>query len=281
MENEIEGIVFKIKRFSLHDGPGIRTSVFLKGCPLNCIWCHSPEGITSEIGVWYNENLCIICGKCINSCPESALTLISDANKHIKIDYNICKVSGECSKICPTNALQLTGSVTKVTEVIKEIEKDLLFYQKSGGGVTLTGGEPLLQPEFSTEILRECKKRNIHTAIETSLFCEKKSLEKIMEFVDLFITDIKIFNSARHQIYTGKSNETILDNFQFISRAGKDVIVRIPMVKNITDTNENISSITEFVKKTDKNIVIEKISYNPLTENNYKKLGLPFLLKEK
>ncbi|HUX57657.1 MAG TPA: glycyl-radical enzyme activating protein [Bacteroidales bacterium] len=276
---DTEGIIFKIKRFAVHDGPGIRTTVFLKGCPLSCIWCHSPEGITPQISVWYNCNFCITCSKCIRSCPEGALLLINETNPIITIDRTLCKVSGECVKVCPTNALQLTGSITTASEIIKEIENDILYYQMSGGGVTLTGGEPLMQPEFSAEILQQCRKRKIHTAIETSLFSDRKSLTQVMDLIDLFIVDIKLFDSVQHLHYTGRTNEIIKDNFQYISKAGKAIIVRIPMIKNITDSDKNIKSITDFVHSTDRNIRIEKISYNPLTENNYKKLDIPFLLK--
>lgn len=277
--SENEGIIFKIKRFSLHDGPGLRTSVFLKGCPLNCIWCHSPEGINQDISIWYNRNLCITCGQCVQTCPEKALSLISDDETYILISRRLCKVSGECVKICPSNALQFTGYKSSVLEIVSEIEKDNLFYTVSGGGVTLTGGEPLYQPVFTKALLEECRKRMIHTAIETSLFCEKDTLDLISPLVDLFIVDLKIFESGRHKYYTGKVNETIKENFQYIARQEKNILVRIPLIENITDTNENISAIAGFVKETRKDIQIEKIGFNPLTENNYKKLGIPYLLK--
>ena len=276
---ETEGFVFKIKRFSLHDGPGIRTSVFLKGCPLNCIWCHSPEGISQDISIWYNSNLCIHCGQCIKVCPEGALALISDNESYIKIDRELCRASGECVTICPSNALQFTGYKSSVSGIISEIEKDATFYLASGGGITLTGGEPLYQPEFVKEILEECRKRMIHTALETSLFCEKDTLELISPLVDMFIVDLKIFDSASHKYYTGKVNETIKENFHYIALQGKDILVRIPLIANITDVKENITAITDFVRETRKDIQIELISYNPLAENNYKKLGIPFLLK--
>lgn len=280
MEQVIEkkGIIFKIKRFSIHDGPGIRTSVFLKGCPLNCIWCHSPEGISQNISIWYNSNLCIGCGQCVKACPNIALELISGANNQINIDRELCNISGDCVRICPTNSIQFTGSVTDVSGIMSEVEKDILYFQKSGGGVTLTGGEPLSQPEFSAGILKECRKRNIHTAIETSLFCGKNAIDLVSDNVDLFLIDLKISDSAAHRVYTGKGNEIIRGNFHYLARQGKNIIVRIPLIKNITDTENNINAITQFVAETRKDIMIEKISYNPLAENNYRKLGIPFLL---
>jgi pyruvate formate lyase activating enzyme len=277
---ETEGVIFKIKRFSLHDGPGIRTSVFLKGCPLNCIWCHSPEGISQNISIWYNRNTCISCGQCVQSCPEKALTLIKADESYIQIDREICKVSGECVEICPSNAMQFTGYKSTVTEIMKEIEKDITFYMTSGGGVTLTGGEPLYQPEFTKEILEASRRRGIHTAIETSLFCEKDCLDLISHLVDLFIVDIKLFEPGTHKSYTGRLNEPIKENFQYIAMQERNILVRIPLIDNITNTKRNITAITDFVRETRKDIQIEMIRFNPLAENNYKKLGIPYLLKQ-
>jgi pyruvate formate lyase activating enzyme len=276
---ETEGTIFKIKRFSLHDGPGIRTSVFLKGCPLNCLWCHSPEGISEEITIWYNRNICITCGQCVQSCPEKALEMVNSPEPFIKIDRMLCKVSGDCVRCCPSNAIQYTGYKSTVSAIISEVERDVVFYTASGGGVTLTGGEPLFQPGFSKEILKECKKRLIHTAIETSLFCDKDVIDLILPFVDLFIVDMKLFEPERHKLYTGKTNENIKENFSYIARMDKNILVRIPMVDNITNDDKNLNAINDFVRKTRADIGIEKINFNPLAENNYKKLGIPFLLK--
>ena len=169
---EVSGTIFKIKRFSVHDGPGIRTSVFLKGCPLNCIWCHSPEGISQDITIWYYKSLCIACGECVKACPNKALTLQINPENLIEIDRQLCCLSGDCVKICPTGAIQFTGIKTSAADILTEVEKDILYYKESGGGVTLTGGEPFYQAAFAEEILELCRKRNIHTAIESSLFCE-------------------------------------------------------------------------------------------------------------
>jgi pyruvate formate lyase activating enzyme len=275
------GDVFKIKRFSVHDGPGIRTSVFLKGCPLKCVWCHSPEGISSANSLWYNKNFCIACGECVEACPTNALRLTDDATPEIEIDRNACRLSGDCVKTCPTNALQFTGFKATVAEILTEIEKDLAYYQTSGGGVTLTGGEALYQPEFSSEILKGCKEQNIHTAIETCLYCDREVLDLILPYVDLFFIDLKLFDDVLHKKYTGRSNERIKDNFRYIAASGKKIIVRIPLIENITDTIENRKAIMDFVAETNENIPVELISYNPLTENNYNRLGIPFLLKKR
>lgn len=271
------GLIFKIKRFSVHDGPGIRTSVFLKGCSLNCIWCHSPEGIDSEVTLWHNTSLCIGCGQCVKECPFSALTLLKEKENIITIDRSKCLLSGECIKCCPTGALSFTGYKASVSAVIDEIEKDLLYYRVSGGGVTITGGEPMFQPAFTFNILTECKIRNIDTAIETSLFCEQETVKRIMGLTDLFIVDIKIFDNDSHYRFTGKSNEIIKSNFQYLAKAGRSILVRVPLIKGITDLPDNLNDIERFVNETDSKIQIEHISYNPLAENNYKRLGIPFL----
>lgn len=277
--HDTEGIIFKIKRFAVHDGPGIRTTVFLKGCPLNCTWCHSPEGISPDISIWYNKNLCIACSQCVQVCPNNALELIMNAKPYIKIDRELCNISGDCVKACPANALQFTGSITTVSEIINEVEKDIAFYQTSGGGVTLTGGEPLYQPDFSAEILEVCKNRKIHTAIETCLFCERDAINRILDFIDLFIVDMKLFNPIQHKYYTGKTNEIIKENFHYIAKSDKAILVRIPLINNITDTDNNKNSIISFVHEINEKIPIEFINFNPLAENNYKRLGIPFLLK--
>ena len=276
---EYAGTIFKIKRFSVHDGPGIRSVIFLKGCPLNCIWCHSPEGISSDISIWYDISLCIACGKCVQVCPNNALELVQNAESHIKIDRNICNISGDCIRICPTGALQFTGSVALVSDIINEIEKDTLYYQVSGGGVTLTGGEPLYQADFTKEILNECRKRNIHTAVETCLFCERETIAGISDFVNLFIVDMKIFDRAQHIRYTGKSNDIIKENIRYLAGSGKNILVRIPTITGITDTEENKNECKKFVHDIDSRIPVEYIDFNPLAENNYKRLGIPFLIK--
>jgi len=273
------GTIFKIKRFSIHDGPGIRTAVFLKGCPLQCIWCHSPEGLSTDISVWHDQSLCIFCGQCILACPEKAVELSTDPKPLISINRNLCKNSGNCAEVCPSNAMQFTGAVKKVSEILDEIVKDRLYYDTSNGGVTLTGGEPFYQPDFSEALLKTCKDKNIHTAVETCLFCEKIVIEKIKAHIDLFIIDLKIFDSDQHKYNTGKPNEIIKDNFRYIADYGKPIIVRIPLVANISDNQDNKDYIIRFVHEIDETIPVELIGYNHLTRNNYDKLGIPFLLK--
>ncbi len=275
---DIEGMIFKIKRFSIHDGPGIRTTIFLKGCPLSCIWCHSPEGISRDITIWHNDSSCISCGSCVNVCPENALLLTGKVEGKVEIDRDRCNPGVTCVNVCPTGSLQFTGRKASAAEVFNEIEKDRLYYNESGGGVTLTGGEPFAQPEFSYAILKACYEGGINTAVETSLFCEHDILEKFVCITRLFITDIKILDHVRHRTFTGVSNEIILDNFRYLAGLGKDIIVRIPMVPGITDIDENIKAITEFVNSIDPAVPVEMIKYNTLAPNNYRRLNLPYLV---
>jgi pyruvate formate lyase activating enzyme len=273
-----KGTIFNIKRFSVHDGPGIRTSIFLKGCPLNCIWCHNPEGITASLSVWYNRNICIFCGNCADVCPERALSLSPEKNL-VKIDRDLCMINGSCVEICPTGAISFTGSSFTLLEIMAEILKDRLFYENSGGGVTLTGGEPLFQPDFCTEILKACRNEGINTAIETSLYCDRSVLENILTLTDLFIVDFKIFDAKSHEKYTGKSNRLIKENLEFLAGTRRSLLVRIPLIKGITDQTDNIESIHGYIKDLGNNIPVEYLDYNPLAAAKYKRLSIPFLLE--
>jgi pyruvate formate lyase activating enzyme len=278
MENEISGLIFKVKRFSVHDGPGIRTAVFLKGCPLKCAWCHSPEGISSDIVTWHNRTDCIGCGECVKACRQQALSLAG--GNIIEINKELCTLAGDCTKACPTGAISFTGYYISLSELMDEVKRDVVYYRNSGGGITITGGEPLLQPAFTSAILKSCSENNIHTAIETCLFCDKDILDCIIPHVNLFIVDLKISDPVLHRQFTGQTNERIRENFQYISDSGKEIVVRIPMVKGITDNEGNIAAITEYVRKIDRNIPVEFLAYNPLARNNYERLGMKYLIQQ-
>lgn len=277
---DIEGVIFKIKRFSVHDGPGIRTAVYLKGCPLKCAWCHSPEGISPDISIWYDKNNCIACRQCVDVCPNNALKLIKARTGNIiEINRELCNITGNCVRICPSDAMRFTGYKIQVSDLLQEIEKDTVFYENSGGGVTLTGGEALLQLDFTTEILKACKEKNIHTAIETCLFADKEVINAIYGFTDLFIIDLKLFNSTDHKLFTGHPNDVILENFLYIASTEKEILVRIPLIPGITDTRENLDSIDKFVSSSGRHIPVEYIDFNPLARNNYERLGMQFKLE--
>lgn len=272
----VKGMIFDIKRFAVHDGPGIRTSVFLKGCPLSCSWCHNPEGVTSEVELWYNENRCMQCGQCVLACDFQALQARENESPFIQIDRQRCQGSYACTQICPTSALETVGRKMSSNEVMTEIEKDRLFYDTSDGGMTLTGGEPLFQSEFCLELLRNAKERGISTSLETCLYASRSVLESVIPFVDHFLVDIKIWDTQKHRQFTGRDNTEILKNFRFLAEQHQQITVRIPLIKDITDTPGNLEAIAQFVMSVNRNIPIEKLDYNPLTPSKYQKLGRSF-----
>ncbi|HHY05272.1 MAG TPA: glycyl-radical enzyme activating protein [Thermoanaerobacterales bacterium] len=242
----VKGIVFDIKRFAIHDGPGIRTTVFLKGCPLKCWWCHNPEGNSVKQDLMFFEFKCMKCKTCVNVCPLNAITFQNDNQV---IDRKICDYCGKCAKACPTEALKLIGYEMTVDELVKEIEKDVLLYDNSGGGVTFSGGEPLLQHQFLKEALKECQRRDIHTVLDTSGYATKDVFSSVADYVDLFLYDLKLADDEEHLKYTGVSNRSIKDNLQMLLDMGRgnDVILRFPVITGITDTEENVNGLVEFV----------------------------------
>ncbi len=268
------GTVFDIKRFAVHDGPGIRTTVFLKGCPLRCWWCHNPEGISAKPDLMYFEIKCIQCKMCVDSCPINAITF--EKNAPI-IDRQICDYCGKCTEVCPTGALKLIGSEFTVEELIQEIEKDILLYDNSGGGVTFSGGDPLYQHQFLKEVLQECKKKGIHTVLDTSGCAPKEIFFSVAEYVDLFLYDLKLFDTEKHKKYTGVSNHFIKENLKGLTEIGrgKDVILRFPVITGITDTEENISELVEFVSSLKDIKEINLLPFHDVSEK-YKRLDLDY-----
>ncbi len=268
------GRVFDIKKFALHDGPGIRTTLFPKGCPLNCIWCHNPEGIRNEVHLWYFENSCIRCRSCIEACPVHALSVSEESSPFIRIDRNLCNTCGICTETCPTNALSLDSSDMTADEAVAKLLQDREFYTQSGGGITISGGDPLFQHEFALEVLRSCREEQVHTAIETSMQTDWTILERFLRYVDLFIVDIKIYDPVMHRTYTGKNNTRILENFRLLARSGAELLVRIPLIPGITATEENLGDIARFVRGEAPEVPIELINFNPLASNKYRLMGL-------
>jgi len=264
------GLIFDIKRYAIHDGPGIRTTVFFKGCPLSCWWCHNPEGksFSLELMIWPDR--CIGCQTCVEVCPNSAVLVV---NGSIVTDRDRCKVCGTCAEKCPANAREIVGKRISVDELIKEIRKDVLFYEESGGGVTVSGGEPLAQPEFLHEFLRACKKEDIHIALDTSGYAETGVLLKISKNVDLFLYDLKIMDDKKHKLYTGVSNELILKNLRELSLLGKKVFVRFPLIPGVNDDEENLHAAGKFISGLRNVEEIDILPYHKLGVEKAKRLG--------
>jgi pyruvate formate lyase activating enzyme len=271
------GIVFDIKKFSIHDGPGIRTTVFFKGCPLRCWWCHNPEGLTPEPELMIQASRCIKCGACLVICTHGAISwngneAITDAEK--------CVRCGACVAACYAEARQIVGREMTVPEVMAEIERDVPFYDESGGGVTFSGGEPLLQRDFLLELLRACKARGIHTAVDTCGSAPWEVLDSVREFVDLFLYDLKLIDDTLHRKFTGVSNALILSNLQALSQHGHGIIVRLPLIPGINDDEENLHQIGSFAAALPHLTRIDVLPYHGLGDEKYSRLEKRYSLSE-
>lgn len=260
----MNGFVFEVKRFAVHDGPGLRTTLFLKGCPLRCPWCQNPEGLHLEPRLWYKEADCLRCGNCVAACQERALAL----DERVHIDQAACVLCGRCLDACPTGALLLDGHEVSADEAEETLLQDAVFYAE-GGGITLSGGEVMAQWPFALELLRRMRARGVDTAIETCLLVKQDVLSRFLELVDHFIVDIKYFDGAEHRRVLGESNELILANYRYLVEKGADVLVRTPLIPGYTATEANIRAIARFVRLTDANARYELLNFNPLCRSKY------------
>ena len=250
----MKAIIFDIERNSNVDGPGIRTTVFFKGCNLHCVWCHNPESQSANPQMMFYRNKCKGCGKCKEKCPHS---------------LEACELCGNCTLYCPNDAREICGREYTVEEVLKEILKDKVFYDTSGGGVTFSGGECMLQIDFLEQILKECKKNGIHTAVDTAGHVPYGNFQKILPYTDLFLYDIKCLDSEKHKQYTGVSNELILTNLQKLLREKASVYIRIPIVPSINDSTEEMKKIREFLDACAPIERIELLPYHAMGEHKY------------
>jgi len=272
-------LVTSIQGYSIHDGPGIRTVVFLKGCGLECHWCSNPECISPhpEIGVF--KSLCTRCGKCSKVCSEEAL--VYEEGQPPRIDRKRCSGCGKCVSVCYYKALVLYGRMMSVEEVFDAVKKDALFYEASGGGVTISGGEVLLQPQFVCGLLEKCRLTGIHTCIETSGYGAEKSLRQILPYTDLVLYDLKHLDSSKHNLYTGKPNNLILSNAGAVAASGVEFLFRMPVIPGINDDLQNIQETAAFLHRLGRNALrIELMPYHRLGKGKYDSLDRPYRTAE-
>ena len=264
------GTIYNIQRFSLHDGPGIRTTVFFKGCPLDCTWCHNPESKEQKPEISFHADKCIGCGYCVSVCPQKCHEIVD--NKH-GFDRTNCTRCGLCTQKCYAKALEMIGYQITAVEVIAQVVADIPFYEKSGGGLTLSGGEPMAQPEFALEIAQKAKVAGLHVCIETCGFCGTEDILKIAPYVDLFLFDYKIFDTKQHQKFTGVSNDLIFQNLNALDALGKKIILRCPMIPEINLNDGHIEGIIAVVKSFNHVIEIDLEPYHPLGISKSEQIG--------
>lgn len=263
-------LVTNIQGYSIHDGPGIRTVVFFKSCGLECRWCANPECISPQPEVGFIKNLCVKCGKCVDICREQALAVQDNGFPHI--DHQKCTGCGKCSGVCSYKALVLYGKPMSAGEIFDMVAGDKMFYDASGGGVTVSGGEPLLQMETVKELLGKCRRAKIHTCIETSGFAVAAALEQVLPLTDYLLFDLKIMDAEKHQKYTGKSNDLILANAKLAAESVKEILFRMPLVPGINDDEQNIRATAQFIRSLKQNC-IELMPYHRLGKGKYDSLG--------
>ena len=266
----MQGAIFNIQHFSTMDGPGIRTTVFLKGCPLRCAWCHNPESHKAAPELSFDSNLCIGCGMCQNACTY-ALHHFSDGVHTINIDG--CHACGTCAAVCPNEALQLLGKTMDVQHVMDEVLQDRDFYETSGGGLTISGGEPLMQPEFTLYLAKLAKEHRLSVCIETSGHCQYEALHALLPYTDLFLYDFKVYDDGLHKQYTGVSAQLILDNLQKLNADGAKIILRCPMIPDVNICQPHFEAIAKIANRYPAIKAVHLEPYHPLGIEKCKRLN--------
>jgi pyruvate formate lyase activating enzyme len=265
------GVVFNIMRYCVHDGPGIRTTVFLKGCPLRCSWCHNPEGMKSEIEFSFREDRCVRCGNCYAACPNGAVEKRGERYLPVREE---CESCGTCVTTCYAEAREQVGKDMTVSEVMGEILKDRTFFDQTGGGVTFSGGEPLLHPKFLRALLQACGDQHIHTALETTGFCSEETLASVLPLTDLFLYDVKLMDSDAHRRFAGVENERIFENLETICRSGKQVIARIPVIPGVNDHDANVQAMIAYLKSKTTIATVHLLPYHEFGREKGLRIGM-------
>lgn len=264
-------LIFDIKRYAINDGPGIRITLFMKGCPLSCVWCHNPEGIATGKEKLYTRKKCIGCRTCVNACPVQALRLTEEG---IVTDRARCTVCGRCAEVCPTLAMEISGKTYSVADLMREIEKETVFMDRSEGGVTFCGGEPLMHPALLLELLKRCGEQGIHRAVDTTLFASETVVREVMEHTDLFLVDLKHMDSEKHRMFCGVPNTRILSNLRLIAEAGKDFLVRIPLIEGVNADEENLGRSARFLADLPwRRRKVNFLLYHDIGKGKHEKLG--------
>ncbi|MHB8055641.1 MAG: glycyl-radical enzyme activating protein [Candidatus Aminicenantales bacterium] len=267
----VKGFIFDIKRFAVHDGPGIRTTIFFKGCPLHCLWCHNPESIDRGPELIVRSARCSRCYACLKVCPKKAISA-GPGNGPVVVDRSLCDLCGQCVEACAYEALAMVGRRATVGELVEEASRDAIFYEQSGGGVTLSGGEPLAQPVFAIALLGELKARGFQTALDTSGLAKEEVLAEAVKFSDLILYDLKLMDAAAHRRYTHARNENILENLRRLDHYGKPVRIRIPLVAGVNDGEENIAASIGFLKTLSSVQGVDLLKYHRGGQEKYKNL---------
>lgn len=271
------GVVTEIQRYSIKDGPGIRTTVFMKGCTLRCEWCSNPEAISPHPELLLNLRLCVHCGDCVPVCPTHAFSMVAGA---LVFDRSLCDACGECVSCCPEQALEIVGVEMAPQDVTREVLRDKVFYQVSGGGVTFSGGEPLLQPEFVRDVARVLKEQNIHVAIDTAGDVLWRYFEEVLPFTNLLLYDIKFINASKHKRFIGVDNRLILENARKLADHGIPMIVRLVIVPGINDSPQEIQARLDFVKSLDAVKQVDLLPYHKLGTAKYSLMGKHYVHAE-
>jgi pyruvate formate lyase activating enzyme len=271
------GMILDIKKFAIHDGPGIRTTIFFKGCPLDCWWCHNPEGREGGAEPVHRAGRCIRCGQCVEACGNGAITMTDEGPA---VDESRCRLGLACVAACPSEARQVIGREMTVAEVMKEIRSDVVFFDESGGGATMSGGEPLMQPDFLGELLGACRAAQIHTVLDTTGHAPPEVIDAIADDVDLFLYDLKLMDDERHRKYCGAPNDLILENLRRLSGDGRAIIVRVPLVPGITDDEANLEAIGSFVASLPSAHAIDILPYQRLGIDKYDMMKRPCRLRD-
>jgi len=272
------GLAFNVQQFSTEDGPGIRTTVFMKGCPLHCAWCHNPEGMRTAPDLMWHDVRCIGARDCVRACPQNALTL---APQGMRIDRERCDVCGACAEACPSAALEVIGRRWTPEQLLEEVLKDQVFYETSGGGVTFSGGEPMMQVGFLCEVMPRCKAAGLHVALDTCGAVSSERYQRVLDWVDLVLYDLKIMDSERHKAVTGIHNDLILQNARLLAARGVPLWIRTPVIPGYTDEPDNIRAIGRFIREMLPTVERwDLLAYTNLGRPKYHRLDIPYRLED-